>query len=104
MEIWFDLDNDASTFERVLTIDMNEEDSTLWASMLDTKNGHARGYAAVGRPDDRTIEVRLPPLLLKKGLDGYRWYASADGGSEEICAPDPCIDRAPESSLMRHRL
>ena len=104
MEMSFDLDGDAA-FERILTIDMDESDSTLRASMLDPMSGQSRGYAAVRRPDDRTIQVSMPPLLLKKGLRSYRWYAYVDSGAEELCAPaDPCTDRAPDASLMRHRL
>jgi hypothetical protein len=105
MEMSFDLDNDESTFERVLTIDLDEDDSTIRASMLDPHSGQSRGYAAVTRPDDRTIEVSFPPLLVKKGLRSYRWYAYVDGGKPELCAPEsPCTDRAPDSALMRHRL
>ena len=105
MEMSFDLDGDPSSFERVLTIDMDEEDGTLWASMLDPSTGQGRGYAAVSRPDDRTVAVRFPPLLLRKGLRAYRWFAYADSGAVELCAPtDPCTDRAPDAGVMRHRL
>ena len=105
MEMSFDLDGDLSSFERVLTIDMDENDGTLWASMLDAATGQSRGYAAVGRPDDKTIEVRFPPLLLRKGLRSYRWFAYVDSGAVELCAPtDPCTDRAPDAGVMRHRL
>jgi hypothetical protein len=105
VEIWFDLDNDPSSFERTLTIDFDENDSTLRASMLDAKTGQGRGYAAVSRSDDRSIEVSFPPLLLKKGLRSYRWFAYVDGGAPELCAPqDPCTDRAPGTELLTHRL
>jgi hypothetical protein len=105
IELGFDLDGDTSTFERVLTIDVDEGDGTLRASMLDPNTGQGRGYAAVSRPDDKTVEVSFPPLLLKKGLKNYRWYAYVDGGAPELCAPDnPCTDRAPDEGSYRHRL
>lgn len=105
MELSFDLDGDTSSPERVLTVDFDEDDGVLRASMLNTKTGQGRGYAAVGRPDDRTIEFRIPPLLLKKGLSDYRWFAHVDSGAQELCAPnDPCVDRAADSGTYHHRL
>jgi hypothetical protein len=105
MEMWFDLDSDPSTFERVLTIDLDEQDGTLRASMLDSNSGQGRGYAAATRPDGNTLEVRMPPLLLKKGLRSYRWYVSVNDSAQAPCLPeDPCSDIAPDSALMRHRL
>ena len=105
MEMTFDLDGDTSAFERLLTIDLDEDEEVLRASMLNLKTGEARGYAAVGRPDDKTIELRMPPLLLKKGLNDYRWFAFVDSGAPELCAPaNPCVDRAPSQGTYRHRL
>ena len=105
MEMSFDLDGDPSSFERTLIIDLDEDDSTLRATMLDASTGQSRGYAAVARPDDKTIAVRFPPLLLKKAVRVYSWFAYVDSGAQELCAPtDPCTDRAPDDALMRHRL
>ena len=105
MELSFDLDGDTSSFERILTIDLDEDDGVLRASMLNTKTGEGRGYAAASRPDERSIELRIPPLLLKKGLSDYRWYAFVDSGAHELCAPDdPCVDRAADQGTYRHRL
>jgi hypothetical protein len=105
IEMSFDLDGVASTVERVLTIDMDESDSTLRASMVDATSGEGRGYAVVKRPDGRTIEVRFPPLMLKKGLREYRWHVWLDDGSQDLCPPGgTCIDRAPDRGVMRHAL
>jgi hypothetical protein len=105
IEMYFDLDGEVGTIERILTIDLDEDDGVLRASMLDATTGQARGYAAVRRSDDRTLEVAFPPLLLRKGLDGYRWYAFIDSGAPELCAPEnPCTDRAPDESGLRHSL
>lgn len=104
MEMSFDLGGDASS-ERVLTIDLAEDEGELRASMLNVHTGEARGYAAVGRPDEKTIELRMPPLLLKKGLTDYRWSVFIDGGTPEPCAPtNPCVDQAPDQGTYRHRL
>ena len=103
-EMYFDLDGDPSTNERVLTLDLDEESSSLRASMVDAQTGQGRGYASVKRPDDKTVEITFPPLLLKKGLRSYRWFFQVDGAGE-LCSPeDPCIDRAPDANAMRHRL
>lgn len=104
IEMRFDLDGDAATVERVLVIDLYERDSAVTASMVDPGTGQERGYAAVERPDAQTIEVRFPPLLVQKRLESYRWYAYVDGGRSQQCAATPCTDRAPDTSLMRHRL
>lgn len=105
VEIWFDLDNDPAAFERVLTVDLDERDSQIRASMLNQMTGQARGYAAVFRPDDQTLELRFPPNLLKEGIHEYQWYALLDGGENAPCSFDtPCIDQAPDSNLLRHRL
>lgn len=105
MELSFDLDGDTSAFERILTVDLDESDGVLRASMLDPRTGQERGYAAVSRPDDRTIELRMPPLLLKKGVADYRWFAFVDSGAPELCAPtNPCVDRAADEGTYRHRL
>jgi hypothetical protein len=104
-EMYFDLDGHPTSIERILTIDLNEQDGSLRASTLDPYTGQSRGYAAVSRPDDKTLEVRIPPLLLKKGVSDYGWYAYADSGAPELCAPDdPCVDTAPDEGMMRHRL
>ena len=104
MELYFDLDGDSEAMERILTIDLNEDDGTMWASMLDPWTGQSRGYARVRRTDDSTLEVAFPPLLLRKGIRSYRWYAVADGSSAEVCAVQTCADTAPDSGLFRHRL
>lgn len=105
MELSFDLDGDASTFERVLTVDLDEEDGALTASMLDPNTGQGRGYAAVSRPDEKTIELRIPPLLLRKGLSNYRWFAYVDSGAQDTCPPaETCVDRARDEGTYRHRL
>jgi hypothetical protein len=105
MELYFDLDGEADSFERILTIDLDAEEGTLWASMLDPTTGQGRGYAAVSRPDGKTIEVRVPPLLLKRGVDSYRWYAYVDGGQFDLCPTgESCTDRAPDQGLIVHKL
>lgn len=84
---------------------MDEEDSSLIASMLDVTSGQGRGYARVRRPDNKTIEVSFPPLMLKKGISTYRWYVNADSGESGLCALEqPCIDRAQEEGSIKHRL
>ena len=103
-EMGFDLDGDTSTIERILTVDLDEGEGSLRASMLDPNSGQGRGYAAVSRPDDETIEVRIPPLLLKKGLRSYRWYVYVDNGTQNCSPTDTCSDRAPDDGLIRHRL
>ena len=104
MELYFDLDGDDQTTERILTIDLDEGDATVWASMLDPSTGQSRGYARVRRIDEATLEVAFPPLLLARGIDSYGWYAVADGSSAEQCAIESCLDTAPDSDLLRHRL
>jgi len=105
MELGFDLDKKPATIERMLLIDLDERDSTVRATMLNTKTGQSRGYAAVFRPDDSTLEVRFPPTLLNEGAHDYRWYASTDAGETTECPLEsPCLDRAPDTTLIRHRL
>jgi hypothetical protein len=105
IELGFDLDNKAETIERILVIDLDERDSTVRASMLDATTGESRGYAAVFRPDDSTLEVRFPPTLLNEGAHNYQWYAFTDAGETTDCPIEsPCFDRAPDTTLMRHRL
>ena len=104
MELYFDLNDNDETAERILTIDLDEEDGTVWASMLDPSTGQSRGYARVRRTDEVTLEVAFPPLMLKRGVDSYGWYAVADGASAEVCTVEVCLDTAPDSVLMRHRL
>lgn len=105
IELYFDLDGDTGEYERVMTVDLDEDDGTVRASMINARTGQGRGYAAVSRPDDRTIQIAFPPLLLSEGIDDYRWYAYMDSGAIELCAPaDPCTDRAPGDAWMRHRI
>jgi hypothetical protein len=105
MELWFDLDGDTEAFERVLIVDLDERDATVRASMINWKTGRAQGYAAVFRPDDRTLELRFPPALLGKRIRDYGWFALTDGGEAQGCAlEEPCIDRAPDATTMKHRL
>jgi hypothetical protein len=105
LELGFDLNKDESRFERILTVDMDERDGTIRASMLNTATGQARGYAAVFRSDERTLELRFPPALLQEGAHDYGWYAFVDSGSSDACPPEtPCTDRAQDSGLIRHQL
>lgn len=105
MEIWFDLNNDPNTVERVLTVDLDERDSQIRASMVNSLTGQARGYAAVFRPDDNTLELRFPPTLLKEGAHDYQWSVTTDAGDNEPCTPEvPCYDQAPDTTMLRHRL
>lgn len=105
MELWFDLDDDPNTVERLLTIDLDERDSAIRAAMLDQSSGQERGYAAVFRPDGNTLEVRFPPTLLKEGTRDYRWFVSTDGGENSPCnLESPCFDRALDATTLRHRL
>lgn len=104
MEMYLDIDDDPASVERVITIDLDEEDSTLWASMIDATTGQSRGYARVRRPDDKTLEVRFPPTMVRKGLRSYRWYALVDGAAESCPEGESCIDTIPDTGSMRHRL
>ena len=104
VHMFIDLDGDATSFERIVTVDL-DDDGALYASVVDPRTGQNRGYARATRPDDTTLEVAMPPLLLKKDLRSYRWYATTVYIDEESCtSEDPCTDLAPDANLMRHRL
>lgn len=105
LEMGFDLDNKGKDFERILLIDLDERDSKLRASMFNPMTGQSRGYAAVFRPDENTLEVRFPPTLLNEGEHDFSWNAFSDGGETSDCPLEsPCMDTAPDTTLMRHRL
>jgi hypothetical protein len=104
IEMYLDTDDDEDV-ERILTVDMDEQDSTLFATMLDPFTGQSRGYARVRRPDDKTLEVSFPPAMVAKGLRSYEWNAYVDSGEADLCPPtQTCTDNAPDSGLLRHRL
>jgi hypothetical protein len=114
MSIYFDIDGDLQV-ERELLIGANG-DGSLGGIMFSLHprggRGRVRGFARVTRPDDRTVEVTFPKVLLEKGITRYRWnvHTLTDSPDDPECGNQGdtyvyCGDNAPQTTLyIKHRL
>ncbi len=95
---------------RQLTIDVNE-DNKLVATMRDLESDRSVGRGRVTRADRRSLRVSFGKKLLGNRVHSYRWRVTTsyqrDGHPK--CDEDehgnlPCLDRAPNKGMVRHRL
>lgn len=100
VELLFDTDDTAGTFERTLTVDA--VGGSLQAEMTDS-SGKVIGEAAVAT-EGATLTVDLVKGLLGRGVERYRWVALTHDSSSQACTQVACEDRAPDAQAYVHRL
>jgi len=100
VEFSFDIDGDASTFERTLLVDAGQ--GGLLSAQMKDADGTVVGDASV-TATGAALSVDFAKRLLGRGTDRYGWLAVTFDASSPHCTPSsPCLDRAPDAGTYRH--
>lgn len=102
VELSFDTDDDASTFERTVLVDKGT-DGVLHALITDA-DGAMVGEALVAT-EGATMSIEFDKRLLGSWIDRYGWFATTHDPSSPTCSTaTPCTDRAPDAGIYLHTL